>query len=207
MVLDETDGQWLAVSVLQHKCGDVDTELWATYRLQLRPDHTLSGEQSAVSQCSSQKAPVTFTRTGDVFPGATVADPSTEPPRVASPAQGLHGRYHQTVTYTNGSKPPELDLVVRTECLRTGDRCMSVFHNPNAMEALVFDRAKWTRDVEGDTACPAGGTAHIKVTEDYPLPQPPQDPITLLTGHGHIESTGTACTGGDVEEKLVRTGD
>jgi serine/threonine protein kinase, bacterial len=39
------------------------------------------------------------------------------------------------------------------------------------------------------------------------LPQPPQDPITVLTGHGHDDSTGSACVGGDYDEKLVRTGD
>jgi serine/threonine-protein kinase len=71
---------------------------------------------------------------------------------------------------------------------------------------MVFDGAKWIRDYEGDSTCSAGGTPHIKVNALYPLPQPPQDPITLLTGHGHLESTGTACVGGDFEDKLVRTG-
>jgi serine/threonine-protein kinase len=46
----------------------------------------------------------------------------------------------------------------------------------------------------------------MKVTATYPLPQPPQDPITLLTGHGHAEETG-ACVSGDFDEKYVRTGD
>jgi hypothetical protein len=35
-----------------------------------------------------------------------------------------------------------------------------------------------------------------KATAEYPLPAPPQDPIMLLTGHGHEESTGSACVGG-----------
>jgi serine/threonine protein kinase, bacterial len=29
----------------------------------------------------------------------------------------------------------------------------------------------------------------------------------LLTGHGHEESTGSACVGGDFDDKFVRTGD
>jgi hypothetical protein len=41
----------------------------------------------------------------------------------------------------------------------------------------------------------------------FPLPAPPQDPITLLSGHGYEESTGSACVGGDFDEKCVRTGD
>jgi serine/threonine-protein kinase len=44
-------------------------------------------------------------------------------------------------------------------------------------------------------------------TTTYPLPAPPQDPITLLTGHGNDESTGSDCVGGDFDDKFVRTGD
>jgi hypothetical protein len=29
----------------------------------------------------------------------------------------------------------------------------------------------------------------------------------VLTGHGHMDSTGSACIGGDFDEKFVRTGD
>ena len=130
MVLDEIDGRWLAVAVIQQKCGNVDAEIWATYTLQLRADKTLSGEQTLAGQCFSQTAPVTFTRTGDVFPGIPVADPDTQPPRVASPAEGLHGRYQDTLTWTSGAAPPETDFGVRTDCLRTGERCISYFHSP-----------------------------------------------------------------------------
>jgi serine/threonine protein kinase, bacterial len=85
---------------------------------------------------------------------------------------------------------------------------MSFFHGPGGVVPLVFGSGKWIRDSEGDTSCSTGGTAHTKVTADYPLPQPPQDPITLLTGHGHIESTGTVYVGSfDFGDKFVRTGD
>jgi hypothetical protein len=208
LVFDEIDGRWLAVALKPDKCGNVDTEDWAAFTLQTRPDDkTLSGKLSVVGECASQKAPVTFTRTGDVFPGVQVADPDTQPPRVASPAQGLHGRYHETETDANGAAVPESDSVVRTDCLRTGERCTSYFYNSNLVKSLVFANGKWTQNTEGDSACWVGGTAHAKFTAEYPLPQPPQDPITLLTGHGHTESTGSACTGGDFNEKFVRTGD
>jgi serine/threonine protein kinase, bacterial len=48
---------------------------------------------------------------------------------------------------------------------------------------------------------------HIKLTAEYPLPDPLQDPIPLLTGHGSNVTTGSACTGGDFEDKFERTGD
>ncbi len=67
---------------------------------------------------------------------------------------------------------------------------MSFFHHPEGVRALVFAGGQWTRDREFDDQCPGGGTSHVKVTAQYPLPAPPQDPITLLTGHGHQEQIG-----------------
>jgi hypothetical protein len=72
--------------------------------------------------------------------------------------------------------------------------------------ALVFG-GEWRWNVEPDVPCPASGTGHVRMTPEFPLPQPPQDPITLLTGHGHQESTGSACVGSDLDDKFVRTGD
>ena len=148
------------------------------------------------------KRTVTFTRTEDVDVNS-LPDPASQPPRVASPAQGLYGRYHDSTTgFTE-----EYDFVVRTDCLRTGDRCMRFFHAPDGFKPLVFDGVKWIDDSEGDSPCLTGGTVHTKISAEFPPPQAPQDPITLLTGHGHIESTGTACTGGDFDDKLLRIGD
>jgi hypothetical protein len=86
---------------------------------------------------------------------------------------------------------------------------MSYFHSPNGVTPLVFSGAKWSRDDEFDSPCSTGGTNHVKITAQYPLPQPPQDPITLLTGNGHSEviGSGTACVSSDFDEKFVRTGD
>jgi serine/threonine-protein kinase len=57
--------------------------------------------------------------------------------------------------------------------------------------------------------CPPSGTGHLKLTEEFPLPTPPQDPITLLTGHGHAELTDAPanCAAEDYEVKYARTGD
>jgi serine/threonine-protein kinase len=47
----------------------------------------------------------------------------------------------------------------------------------------------------------------MKITTDFQLPAPPQDPITLLTGHGHLQDTGSSAKSTDIDEKFVRTGD
>jgi serine/threonine-protein kinase len=84
---------------------------------------------------------------------------------------------------------------------------MSYFHNSDSLAAMVFGSAMWTVNDDADAPCSAGGTSHTKRTAVYPLPAPAQDPITLLTGHGHQESTGSACTSGDFDETIVHTGD
>jgi len=56
------------------------------------------------------------------------------------------------------------------------------------------------------TNCPRG-PMHVKKSGQYPLPQPLQNPITLLTGHGRQDQTGS-CAGSVVfDETFTRTGD
>jgi hypothetical protein len=203
LVFDEVRGRWLAVGTGLGKCG----EIYAVFTLQPRPDGTLAGEYSSTSSNScDRKRAVTFTRTADVDL-TSLPDPASQPPRVVSPAEALHGRYH--ITDTSATGPTEFDgMVVRTDCVRTGDRCMSYFHGPDGVLPLVFGGGKWSVDREFEGQCPGGGTSHVKLTGEYPLPSPPQDPITLLTGHGRYEDAG-ACAHGtsDIDEKFVRTGD
>jgi serine/threonine-protein kinase len=209
LVFDQVGGSWLAVGLGSTSCNDAPTEVWVVFTLQSQPDGTLSGEttRSTTNSCSTAKRAVTFTRTGDPDL-AKVPDPATLPPRAASPSTALRGRYHETITYANGgSAPGQDDLTVRTVCLRTGDRCMSLFHAIDGVVPLVFSGGKWTRNDEGTVPCNLGGTANIKLSAEYPLPDPLQDPIPLLTGHGHNVTTGSACAGGDFEDKFERTGD
>jgi serine/threonine protein kinase, bacterial len=209
LVFDQVGANWLAVGLSSTPCNDAPTEVWVVFTLQPQADGTLIGEttRSTVNSCSAAKRAVTFTRTGD--PDLTkVPDPASLPPRAASPSTTLHGRYHETITYANGgSAPGQADLTVRTVCLRTGDRCLSLFHAIDGVVPLIFSGGKWTRDDEGTVPCNTGGTAHIKLSAEYPLPDPLQDPIPLLTGHGHNETTGSTCAGGDFEDKFERTGD
>jgi serine/threonine-protein kinase len=209
MVFDDVGGRWVAVGVGPDTCDNAPVEQWVVIMLQPRPDGALAGEynRTNTSGCEVNKRTVTFTRTGDVDV-TSLPDPASQPPRVVSPAEALHGRYHETIKFANG-EAQGYDYAVRTDCLRTGDRCMSYFHNPDSRNSLVFGSGKWTNNEEYDApSCGAGGAGHVKRSGDYPLPQPLQDPITLLTGRGHNEVTAaSSCAGRDFDDKFVRTGD
>jgi serine/threonine-protein kinase len=207
LVFDDVGGRWLAVGLGSGTCDNAPAERWEVFTLQPHPDGTLTGDYSstAANTCGSKRA-VTFTRTGDVDVNS-LPDPATQPPRAVSAAEALHGHYHETVTSAGGQD--EYDYVVRTDCLRTGDRCMSYFNNPDRALPLVFADGKWSWDRDApDTPCLPGGTTHAKLAATYPLPAPPQDPITLLTGHGYVENTGLcAHLPGAFDDNFVRTGD
>jgi serine/threonine-protein kinase len=47
----------------------------------------------------------------------------------------------------------------------------------------------------------------VKSTVKYPLPQSPQNPITLLTGHGRHEQSAPCGLTVDFDETFTRTGD
>jgi tRNA A-37 threonylcarbamoyl transferase component Bud32 len=208
MVLDQVGDSWLAVSVGSSTCKNVQGEIWETFTVQPRADGTLSGEATEMMDGCANRRGVTFTRTGDVDV-SSLADPNTLSPRVASPAEALRGRYQNTNIQPNGYRDEEGEYTVVTECLRTGDRCISLFHKPPAAAlALVFDKGTWTHSREFDARCTKGGTSHLKLFVPFPLPQPPQDPITLLTGHGHEDITGSSpCKSTDVEMQFRRVGD
>jgi serine/threonine-protein kinase len=199
MVFDDVGGRWVAVAVGSGTCANAPAERWEVVTLQPHPDGTLSGEHSSTaSNVCARLRTVTFTRTGDVDV-ASLPDPVTQPPRVVSAAEALHGRYHYTRTHPDGYTY-EYDLAVRTDCLRTGDRCMSYFYGPNGRYPLLFGGGKWIVDINTDAPCTGSHT-----TAEYPLPQPLRDPITPLTGHGHVQTSG--CPGGDFNDNFVRTGD
>jgi serine/threonine protein kinase, bacterial len=211
LVFDQVGGSWVAVGLASAQCNNAPAEVWVVYTLQPHPDGTLSGETTRATTNSGcvAKRTVNFTRTGDPDVDR-VPDPATLPPRAVSAAEALRGRYHEAMTYTNGTMVPgQDDLTVRTYCLRTVDRCMSLFHAPDGVVTLVFGGGKWTRNEDGTVPCQGGGTAHIKITAEYPLPEQLQDPIPMLTGNGSQNvSPGSACaSAGHFNDKFVRTGD
>jgi serine/threonine-protein kinase len=84
---------------------------------------------------------------------------------------------------------------------------MSYFHAKSGVVPLVFGGGNWTWDEQSDGRCPNGSQAHLNATGKYPLPQPQQDPIPLLTGHGHWQQTGACAVSIDFDETFTRTGD
>jgi hypothetical protein len=208
MVFDEIGGHWVAVALGSDQCQDGSTEFWQVFTLQPRPDGTLAGEYtaSAAKGCADKRT-VTLTRTGGIDDNR-VADPAGQPARVVSPGEALHGSYRSTRTFASGA-PQELSTVAAsTDCLRTGDRCMSYLREPSGYVSMVFGAASWNWQVEADGQCPqSGATTRVKDVGTYPLPQPPQNPITLLTGHGHHDQSAPCALGLDFDESFTRTGD
>jgi serine/threonine-protein kinase len=211
LTFDQLGGAWVAVGIASAQCGrDKPSELWLVYTLQPQPDGTLSGEtiRASTDGACAAKRTMKFTRTGDPDLNK-VPDPAVLPPRSATVADALRGSYRHTMTFTNGNVVSGELLAVNTYCLRTGDRCMSLFHSPDGVVTLVFANDKWTRNEQAATTCPAGGTAQMTITADYPMPSQIDDPIAVLTGRGtQTIAPGGACTGGgDFEGRFERTGD
>ena len=214
LVFDNVGERWLAVSTSRRKCGSrEDDEAWNVISLQPQPDGTMSGEstQTTANGCSNKRT-VVFTRSADTDI-ALLSDPATLPRRVVSPAEALQGTYGEVANYANGGKRNNPAMGVRTDCLRTGDRCMSFFvsRETGFEEAFVFANGTWTFNVEFESDCSSGGTNYQKQTVTLLLPQPPQDPIKSITGHGYQDMTspagGSKCISQALEETFTRTGD
>jgi serine/threonine-protein kinase len=73
---------------------------------------------------------------------------------------------------------------------------------------LIFTKNQWVlADTSQDAKCTNGSSAHGQITLNYPLPQPAQDPITLLAGRGHYTVTGECPFNSDFDSRVQRTGD
>jgi serine/threonine-protein kinase len=210
-VFDQVGASWLAVALAPSPCKDATSETWHIFVLQPQPDGTLSGEYIRLNdnQCQ-EKMSVTFTRTGDVDVNADfngLPDPAKLPPRVVSPAEGLRGRYTITRTFAGRAAQPLGDSAVTTYCLRAGDRCMSYFPVASGDVPLIFSGGNWDWKNESDGPCPTGEMSHLSASGQYPLPQPPQDPIPAFTGHGTWVQTGACAVNIGFDETFTRTGD
>ncbi len=205
-VFDQVDGRWFGIALDSDKCRDNAAEVWQVLTLQPAPDGTLTGEYRGESSNScNQKRTLTFTRTGDVDVNS-LPDPAGLPPRVLSPGEALHGHYRIKRNFGRYGLQQE-DEFVSTDCLRTGDRCMSYFYTAGSDEPLVFDGGKWIFSVAYAQTSPQCKNLYYNSTAQYPLPQPPQNPVTLLTGHGHLNQSGSCAADTDFTETITRTGD
>ena len=124
------------------------------------------------------------------------------------PQRGTAATTETSSPDTNRFKPYSRDASVETACLRTGERCISYSHHDTTSDIRIFADGKWTTDYVGTARCDDNNSFSTHFHSEFPLPQPPQDPITLLTGHAHNVATGSACAGTyDYEVKYERTGD
>jgi serine/threonine protein kinase len=218
-VFDDYGGQWHAVSTASVASAPpgvsgfdgcaFPAEFWTVIALQPRPDGTLAGQYRAASKinnCHTERT-VTFTRISDVDL-ASLPDPASQPPRVISPANALHGRYHITATPDDKRPVATSDLIVDTDCLRTGERCVTYQHEVGQAAIFVFADGTWTYHTDGAKQCHDGATAVYAVDWNLALPQPAQDPIGSLSGRESMVLTGTACAGSFNDTlKYDRTGD
>lgn len=208
LVFDQIDGSWVAVALAPDRCRDATAEFWHVFRLRARPDGGLAGDytMTAADGCADRRT-VTLARTGDADVGG-LPDPARQPPRVVSPAQALRGRYRITRSMADGTPQPEMNTQVSTDCLRTGDRCMSYFHEPSGDLPLVFDNGRWAWSIDTDITCPrSADTARMKAGGQDSLPQPPGDPIPKVAGRGHLHRTAPCEIDADFDETFTRTGD
>jgi serine/threonine-protein kinase len=211
LVFDQVGPSWVAVALAPSPCKDATTETWHVFTLQPRPDGSLAGEYIRLTETGCQeKRGVTFKRTGDVDVDADfkgLPNPEKLPPRVVSPAEALHGRYRITRTYAGMGTQELGESAVTTYCLRAGDRCMSYFSVAAGDIALIFSGGNWVEKHESDGPCPTGEMSHLTATAQFPLPQPPQNPIQELTGHGTWVQTGACAVNLNIDETFTRTGD
>jgi serine/threonine-protein kinase len=212
MVFDQVGDSWVSVVVAPGECRGAPTDTWQSFRLQPRPDGSLAGEHTRTTgNLCAEKRPVTFTRTGDVDVDAdfySLPDPAELLPRVVSPAEALRGRYHITRTFSVQQIPQmQADSAVTTECLRTGERCMSYFVVTSGDIAMVFEGGSWKSTDRSEGPCPSGDLATLTADAQYPLPEPPQDPIQSLRGRGTWIQTGSCAVNLEYDETFTRTGD
>jgi serine/threonine protein kinase len=206
LVFDNVGGHWLAAGTTPGTCKNAPSDRFFVITLQPQRDTSLTGNYYILTSAGCfDSGTVTFTRTGDVDVSG-LPDPAREAPRVVSPAEALHGQYHTEITFMRGLRQ-DYDYGVQTYCLRTAQKCMSFFIGPSGNEPLTFANGQWTRTDRYEASCPQGGTSHVKMNATYPLPQPPQNPIARLTGHGFKDETGSTCVSGDFDQTFTRTGD
>ena len=213
LVFDEVGAQWLSVAVAEGQCDGSAVETWQVLRLRPRPDGNLTGEHTVTTtgQCAQRRA-VTLTRTGDVQSGTGIQDPAGLTPRVVSPAEALRGRYRITRTAASTEPGPEFgplqaDSTVSTDCLRDGLRCMSYFDSAAGDLPLVFDGDAWALTIRTEARCSDGAASPQSRDARFPLPQPPRNPIPVLTGRGTLERTGACPVALSFDQTFTRIGD
>ena len=196
--LDYTGKHWLGVSVNQATCGDQPTEEFKTLTLHPTENGGFTGTYRSLTAsnngCNADRS-VTLTRTGDVDPAIAVLDPDRLPARVSNRAEGLSGRYRVLVTDTaTGETEPPMERKVRTYCVPTGERCVTLLTAENRELTFVFADGAWSYQISEPGRCPDGRPTVVHDRAEFALPVPASDPIEKLTGKRQL-TTDAPCAG------------
>jgi serine/threonine-protein kinase len=84
---------------------------------------------------------------------------------------------------------------------------MSYFPIASGDIPLIFNGGNWDWNNESDGPCPTGEMSHLSASGQFPLPQPPQDPIPALNGNGTWVQTGACAVNIGFDETFTRIGD
>jgi hypothetical protein len=229
VVLDYVSGGWQMASPNTFSCSDGSTSPGVVaWFVKPGPDRSLVGTYYAthavgVDCVSAMQAPMTLTRVGDVERGVPVADPRAVTALSASAPDGLKGRYRQVSTYRGpGEAPPndEIELESKTVemmtmCVRNTEQCWALatanFDGATVQWPMVFANGVWSvsRRASHNEGCPNRSTTEMVMHSDYPMPQPPLNPVPKLTGTESFDfhSASTPCAGAfDYDSVLERTG-
>jgi hypothetical protein len=218
LTLDEFGGEWHSVDTapsasfamsagLRAGCEQgLSPEVWETLMLQPRPDGKLVGQYEVIdaNNCDTSRT-VNLTKTGAV--DASTGGPAAVPPRKSSPAMGFRGRYRYT--HIVSSHLSDVEGTVQTHCLRSGERCMSYFYEPESSEPFVFEDGRWNLHYSAPVDCQAADLrVRVDRAAELALPQPTDDPIDVLEGNGHEQVLGGPCSGqSNFQLRFERIGD
>ncbi len=198
------------------KVGDVEVDAtgWTVISLRPRLDGSLAGEYTWATTpalCANKRA-INLSPTSGSGTGTEAPDPAQEPALRASPGAALRGVYTYTQTYpATGEVFPArlpghhaLPAHRGTVCDADVDRRQQQSLR-DAVRRRTFHRASFP---EGDAQCTDGvGKVRQSSRDDLPLPQGPQDPITLLTGTSFQDYVGDCPAQVELDVRLQRTGD
>ena len=229
VVLDYVSGGWQMATPNTFGCSDGSTSPGVVaWFIKPGPDRSLVGTYYAthavgVDCVSAMQAPMTLSRVGDVERGVPVADPHAVAPLSVSAPDGLKGRYRQVNTFRGQGAPPPNDeteveaktVEMMTMCVRNTEQCWALatadFDGTTVQWPMVFANGMWSvsRRASHNEACPNQSSTEMVMHSDYPMPQPPLNPVPRLTGTETFDfhSPSTPCVGAfDYDSVLERTG-
>jgi hypothetical protein len=211
---DFVDGKWIGVRETTGECNNTkNAPLWVADSLEPKADGVIAGKRWGIfvnDACVSSRT-VTMKRTGDLNPAVALTDPDESSARVTSPAAGFHGRYRDTlVDKATGETNSDVFYDVGTFCLRTGEKCLSLFVSESRRSTLayLFADSKWvTNPTPFPVKCDDGQDDKRTRTDVLTLPEPVRNPFQTVAGTVHLVDVGPCPLTMDLDATIERIGD